>query len=224
MILPAYISFLIDTPLFSDIEYDEAEALLECLDAEVAFYHAGEEILTPYMQNEYCFVVLSGQARRIRQSDAENHEGELLLGELFLPSSAVLGTAETGVTLIAAEHTTMLKFLYKDIPAFCEKACTPHKLLIDNLFRLLISQRDSICTHNVVLKKRSIREKIMEFLYLQQSITGEKSFAIPYNREELSEHLGVDRSALSRELSKLRGEGVIEFKKNEFTLLDTLKV
>ena len=42
---------------------------------------------------------------------------------------------------------------------------------------------------------------------------------IPFNREELADFLVVDRSALSRELGKLRDEGLIRFERNRFELL-----
>jgi len=45
-----------------------------------------------------------------------------------------------------------------------------------------------------------------------------KKFSIPFNREELAQYLCVDRSAMSGELGKMRGEGLIRYKKNEFEI------
>lgn len=47
---------------------------------------------------------------------------------------------------------------------------------------------------------------------------GNTHFTIPFSRQELADYLGVDRSALSNELSKMQRDGLIEFKKNEFIL------
>ena len=45
-------------------------------------------------------------------------------------------------------------------------------------------------------------------------------FTIPFSRQELADYLGVDRSALSGELSKMQKDGLIQFRKNHFTLLE----
>ena len=42
---------------------------------------------------------------------------------------------------------------------------------------------------------------------------------LPYDRQQLADYLGVERSALSAEISKLRNEGVLESKRSEFRLL-----
>ena len=43
-------------------------------------------------------------------------------------------------------------------------------------------------------------------------------FTIPFNRQQLAEYLGVDRSAMSNELSKMQKEGMLTFSRNQFCL------
>jgi len=43
-------------------------------------------------------------------------------------------------------------------------------------------------------------------------------FAIPFNRQQLADFLSVDRSAMPKELCKMRHEGLLKFDKNRFTL------
>ena len=45
-----------------------------------------------------------------------------------------------------------------------------------------------------------------------------EEFDIPYNRQQLADYLGVDRSAMSNELGKMQKDGLLEVKKNEFVL------
>ena len=47
---------------------------------------------------------------------------------------------------------------------------------------------------------------------------GSQEFVIPFDRQQLADYLNVDRSALSKELGKMRDEGLIEFRKNAFHL------
>ncbi len=49
---------------------------------------------------------------------------------------------------------------------------------------------------------------------------GSSRFMIPFNRQELADYLGVDRSALSNELGKMRKEGIIEVNRNQIHYLE----
>ena len=78
-----------------------------------------------------------------------------------------------------------------------------------------------------LLTRPSTREKLLTYLSgmaerktLQPDRKGGNvTIEIPFNREELADYLGVDRSALSRELGKLRDEGLLRFERNRFELL-----
>ena len=68
------------------------------------------------------------------------------------------------------------------------------------------------------MSKRTTREKLISYLSDQAKIQGSNSFTIPMNRQQLADFLSVDRSAMSKELCKMRDEGLIVFNKNKFTL------
>ena len=70
-----------------------------------------------------------------------------------------------------------------------------------------------------IISKRSTREKLMTYLMMQAKQQNSNSFTVLFDRQELSDYLEVDRSGLSAEISKLRKEGIIECRKNHFTLL-----
>ena len=69
------------------------------------------------------------------------------------------------------------------------------------------------------LSGRGIREKVEAYLSAQAQMAGGGDFIIPFNRQELADFLAVDRSALSRELGKMRREGILDYRKNHFRLL-----
>ena len=68
-----------------------------------------------------------------------------------------------------------------------------------------------------IIGQKTTKEKILALLKIYGSY-GEL-FSIPYSREEMAKFLCVDRSALSRELSKMRDEGILKFRKNYFELI-----
>ena len=68
------------------------------------------------------------------------------------------------------------------------------------------------------ISKRSTREKLMAYLTAQAKAADSHTFSIPYNRQELADYLGVERSAMSAELGKLKKEGILDFHKNHFQI------
>ena len=73
-----------------------------------------------------------------------------------------------------------------------------------------------------ITSKRSTKEKLIAFLLTEAKAHQSDSFTIPYNRQELADYLGVDRSGLSSEISKLQKAGLIESNRNKFRICKNL--
>ena len=54
---------------------------------------------------------------------------------------------------------------------------------------------------------------------LQAKKQGSSEFVIPCGRQTLADYLGVERSAMSAELGKMRREGLLEVDRQHFRLL-----
>jgi len=87
-----------------------------------------------------------------------------------------------------------------------------------NLLRVVAQKNLTLLRANTLLLRRSIRERLLGYLSQQAQEAGKSTFVIPLDRQGLADFLAVDRSALSAELSKMRREGLIDFRKNRFTL------
>ena len=95
-----------------------------------------------------------------------------------------------------------------------------HKYHLVSSLLSTFAQKNMILLSKIeIISRRNTREKILHFLEMQKAKTGNSIFNIPYSRKEMADFLGVDRSALSRELSKLKEEGIIDFDKNTFKIL-----
>jgi CRP-like cAMP-binding protein len=62
----------------------------------------------------------------------------------------------------------------------------------------------------------------MTYLNDQAKMKGSNDFTIPFNRQELADYLGVERSAMSAELGKLTKLGILRTQRSHFTLLKPL--
>ena len=76
------------------------------------------------------------------------------------------------------------------------------------------------CRKIELLSIRGIRERIERYLRVQQSRHKSSAFDIEFNREQMANYLGINRSVLSHELKKMEKEGILKVRKNHFELTD----
>jgi CRP-like cAMP-binding protein len=94
-------------------------------------------------------------------------------------------------------------------------------IIVGNIIRLLADESMRKQYKIDVLYKKSLRTRISTFLLHLAEKVGGNSFDIGMDRERLAQYLGVNRSALSHELSLMRQEGLIDFSKSSFELTDS---
>jgi len=83
----------------------------------------------------------------------------------------------------------------------------------------VIAKKNMLLNQRIeLLGKRSIREKLLSYLWARQKEMNKSRISLPFNRNELADYLCVDRSAMSRVLGQMKKEGLLNFKKNVFEL------
>jgi len=84
----------------------------------------------------------------------------------------------------------------------------------------IIAQKNILMNEKMrLISCKTTKEKLLTYLHDYSEKTGKNKFSIPFSRNELADFLNADRSAMSRELGKLRDEGLIRFNRNEFEIL-----
>ena len=94
--------------------------------------------------------------------------------------------------------------------------------LLKNLFVLFEEMDLRSLEYKIVLSERSIRKKIMRYFEFREKRDGSSSFCIEGSRQDFADYLSVDKSALSRELNKMKKDGLIDFNGDNFTILQKL--
>ena len=70
-----------------------------------------------------------------------------------------------------------------------------------------------------ILAERGLRDRVLAYLHVLQTKSGTDTVTVKMSREQLAQFLCVNRSALSNELSKMKKDGIIDFKGSRFTIL-----
>jgi CRP-like cAMP-binding protein len=205
--------------LFHGIAFSDFEGMLSCLSAKTKDYKKGGIILLSGDTVDFVGLILSGSVKVIKEDLDGNITilTELSVSEVFGEVFACAGTPQSPVTVQAAEDAEILFIDYRKIVTSCSSACPFHARLIENMLKLLAHKNLMLNQKIEILSKRTTKEKLMCFFDYHRGAA--KKFTLPFNREELAHYLCVDRSAMSNELCKMRDEGLIRFKRNEFEII-----
>ena len=219
-----YFDTLRKCPLFCGVSDTELSAMLSCLGARIIRFDKGDFIITEGEAARYVGVVLSGTVHIIREDYFGNRsiiEGVGSSG-LFGESFACAGISTIPISAIAAEPAQVMLIDCLKITCSCSNACEFHQRMIYNLLRVVAEKNLAFHQKIEITSKRTTREKLLAYLLLQAKRAGTDSFDIPYNRQELADYLGVERSGLSVEIGKLCRQGVISADRKQFRFLKSV--
>ena len=208
-------------PLFDGITPAEILSMLHCLDARLRPIEKKELLWAEGDNAGNIGLVLEG-AVRIEQTDYFGNRsilGQAGPGELFGESFACAGIDTLPLDVTAAESGAAMFLDCGRILRTCTSACTFHQKLVYNLMKIMAQKNLAFHRRFGIAARRTTREKLLAYLAAQAKDTGCASFTIPFDRQQLADHLLVDRSGLCAEISRLRAEGLLECRKNRFTLL-----
>jgi CRP-like cAMP-binding protein len=207
--------------LFKGFEENEIIALLRCFNAKVINFKERKPIISQGEKLQYLYLILSGRAR----DTWYDSEGNVNTYVDYKPGDIIgleycAGTYKMSPsTIIATEETTILALDNYRFLNPCQNYCPRHARILNKAYVLLSRQNQALLNRIKELSMSSTKKKVMCYLNNIRQATRTSEFNIPYNREELANYLGVERSALSKELSNLQKQGYITFHKNHFTIL-----
>lgn len=212
MNLKHYINTLNNTPLFKNFTAKDFELLFKDADYIISKY-AKDSIV--FNADEKCTklnIILDGNIR-IQKIDpfgrslviAEFKSGDIV-GEALL-----FGERNTyPMTGISTVNTTVLHIPKKTILHLCQEYNT---FLIEFL-RFLSGKSVTLSNKLDEISLKTIRQKICEFILLRYKEDNKMKIKLNMSKKEWAEKLGIQRPSLSRELIKMKEEGLIDYDKH----------
>ena len=209
--------------LFSGLNEDEILAALPCLGARERRYDVGERLLNAGDVTSHVFVMLEGQINIIREDWWGNRSIVSIDGpsDSFAEAYACPPGSRLTVSVVATRKVRVLTFEIRAIMEICRASCPFHNRLMQNLVSTIAEQNLRLNDMLSFVTRRTTREKLLAYLGAESQRQGSRSFTIPFDRQQLADFLSVNRSAVSTELGKLRKDGIIDFDRSHFTLLDS---
>ncbi len=207
--------------LFKGVDSVDCKRMMSCFNIEVKKYRAGSCIVDFSRNIDKVGIVLSGTANMVRydingvRTIVEKLGEQGIFGEFFTYS----GTHRNSVEIVAETDCEILFVRREEILKRCEKACQCHSMVVENLLMLMSEKTIALSERIEVLSQRTIEDKLISFLQITKDNTPDgKSPQIPFSTTALSDYLCVNRSALQREIAKLKKSGVLTISKRKFRL------
>ena len=210
---------LTNIPLFDGITEAELARLDRILSPCIREYRPGEFLSHPEDIFEEIVIILHGKVHMISEDFWGNQNIIAEFADLSLFGEAhSLSRMPMFFSLAVVKSSTLLSFRAQKLraPEFQNEIAL--RKLCDNLMNIIIEKKLYYMKKADILSRRSLREKISALLSEEYRKKGTPSFRIPYDRQQMADYLSTDRSALSKELSKMKREGILDYNHNWFHL------
>lgn len=208
---------------FKKLDDMDFYAMMNCLRGRVQTYNKNDLIVRQGEKVTNAYLILSGETRSyyINKEGLEFINLDYTKGQMYGLLDIISNNKEFQYDLRVTSDEAQVLFLdsYRLLNP-TENRCKRHIELMKTCFLELGRQTKELEFKNFLLSLTKTEDKIITYLTRLSTIKKSKEFNIPYNRNELANFLGLDRSALSSTLSKMKKEGKIDYKLNHFTLLN----
>ena len=198
-------------PILEGISSDEVEQMRVCFGVREESFRADTVIYDISEGRGELGLLTAGSAviQRMEHLPTGSVFGEMLMFENVAGDSITVVAAEScRVWFMSAEHLTRR----------CEKACTHHSRLVENMFHIMTGKAAALSERVEVLSRRSIREKLLCYFGLQTGGDDCGSFHLPFTLSALADYISADRSAMMRELRKMKEEHLVDIDRGQVTL------
>ena len=203
--------------LFHGMEAGEIQEALDALQAEDAAYKKGSVLFHAGETTDRMGMVLSGSVT-VESTDVWGNRtilARLNAGEFFAEVYALLRE----VLLVDVRAVEDCRILFLTLSGMERHSETWAGKLFRNLLSISARKNLALSGRSFHTAPKTVRGRVMAYLNTMSLQTHSRAFSIPFDRQQMADYLNLDRTALSKELSKMRNEGLIAFRKNRFEIL-----
>ncbi len=205
--------------LFEGMTDKEAEEAVKALNITRKSVKKGKLVIKQGAAPKEIFIILNGSAIVV-STDAwgNDHVLSLLSKGDIAGSSYALFTDEVAPASVEATTNVDVISINAYVLMKPSKASWQTKLLIAML-EAVATDSNKLLTTNILTSPKSARERIMIYLTISSEQAGDSEFLIPFDRQEMADYLDLERTALSKELGRMKDEGLIDYRKNYFKII-----
>lgn len=208
-------------PLFKNMSEKEVELALSCSSAKTLFFKKNSYLFHENDIPKYMYLLQEGEVQICKDTPNGNriimntfsHPGTTF-GEVYL----FLNDASYDFYVVTTKESRVLAIPKEFFYHTCQHSCSHHQMLIKNMLSILSQKAYFLNKKIQIISSGSLRNKLTQ--YFLQNCNEEGLITSSMTREELADFLGVTRPSLSRELMKMKEEGILSIQKKQIQILD----
>ena len=204
--------------IFQNISEKDKCKLLKTLEANTHTYRKNETILSTIQNENLIGIILTGELQIIKI----DYEGNKILiedladGDIFGNTISSIQNVEHNI--IVKEQATIITLDYNHILEL-DSEKDYYVTFMKNLLEIVMNKLQEKNERLEILTKKTIRNKILEYLNIMRQKHGSRYVYLPFNFKDLADYLVIDRSAMAREIKYLKEEGFIAVKGKRIEIL-----
>ena len=206
--------YMNELSIFKNMKEEEISLLLKNIGARKIKFKKDQLIFSTLDNDGFIGIILYGNANIIKYDFNGNKtiidtlEYNSILGRPF-------SNYDNDVSIMASSECEILFLDYNDLLQNDKW----HLIINNNIIEILSEIISKLNERVELLSKRSIREKLLCYFGLLAKKRKRKSFSLPLTYIELANYLSIDRSAMMREIKKMKQDGIISTDGNKITLI-----
>lgn len=212
-------TFISKTALFQGCQEKDIKQMAKHLNFKTVSYKKRDVIFRVSDIVTEIGLVLSGSVQ-IEHNDFFGNKSILTIvdaGGVFAEAYACVPNEPLMIDVIANDDCEILFISVSKLFEPCSQ-CDSRNRLIQNLVLISAQKNLQLSKHNIHTTSKTIRGRLMSYFSEQISAQDSNKITVPFDRQQLADYLNIDRSALSKELIKMKKDGLIEYHKNVFEI------
>lgn len=206
--------------LFFGISEEDRNRMFGCLSSFSKKYKKGDTVEDLSFESNLAGYVRKGRCE-LQKTD---RNGNVTIIESYEPNDIFSRTlafadfSEDSFVIVATQSCEVTFFDDKKLLSPCRNLCPCHITLMNNLMTSVLQRSERLSAKIELLSKKSTREKILGYFELLSRKQRSREITLPITVAEMANYLCVNRSAMTREIKKLKEENIIEMNRKTVKL------
>ena len=194
--------------LFNNILNEHRDKILKSLEGNTLHFKKNNTILSNIKQENIIGIILEGYVQIVKTDYNGNRTiiEDLYDNDIF--SSKLSNISNNEYSIVTKEDTKLIILYFNEI-LNNELNTSYYNQFLKNLLHIMSNKMTNINNRIEILSNKTIRNKLLAYFKIMSKRNNSKVIYLPYTFIDLADYLGVDRSAMYRELKNLKEEGLI---------------
>lgn len=215
-----------DTIIFQGMTENEIIDALRGLNAITKRYEKGSTILCAGSTTGSMGLVLEGSVT-IENNDFWGNKtilGYVGKNEFFAETYGILSDEPMLVDVVTNEDCNIMFLTIAALRSDMFQNEAWASKIVSNLLMISTQKNLALSGRSFHISHKTVRGRVMSYLNSESIRKGKMAFNIPFNRQQMADYLNLDRTALSKELGRMKREGLIDFNKNHFQIKEHMEI